>query len=158
MKIYHKIYNVPIAMCRLATVYGDRQRAKPDWKPLIAEFATKVKKGEAPTINWDGEQTRDFIYVLDVVQGLIKAFSSDKTGDGVFLLSGNTETSINEIYRIVNKALGKNIEPKRAEKVPGDIRRMLLSNAKAATTFGFKPQYNLEQGISRYLNWLDTQK
>lgn len=157
MKIYYNIYKLPIGIVRLATVYGDRQRAKPDWKPLIAEFASKLKKGEAPTIYWDGEQTRDFIYVKDVVQGLMKAFTSDKTGDGVYILSNNKETTINEIYRIVSKALGKNIQPKRGERVPGDIRRMLLSNEKARNTFGFNPEYSLEQGIKNYLTWLNTQ-
>jgi UDP-glucose 4-epimerase len=157
MKIYHKIYGLPIAMVRLATVYGDRQRSKPDWKPLIAEFSDKIKRGEAPTIYWDGEQTRDFIYVKDVVQGLLKAFASDRTGDEVFILSNGVETSINEIYRTINQALGKNIEPQRAAKMDGDIRRMLLSCEKAKKTFGFKPEYNLEQGIKNYLNWLDFQ-
>jgi UDP-glucose 4-epimerase len=158
MKIYHNIYRLPIGICRLATVYGDRQRAKPDWKPVIPEFASKVQHGEAPVIYWDGEQTRDLIYVKDVVQGLTKAFESDKTDNEVFLLSTGKETSINEIYRIVCRELGVNIEPKRAEKVPGDIRRMILSNAKANKTFGFKPDFNLEHGIKAYIKWFKAQK
>ena len=157
MKIYYHIYGIPIAICRLATVYGERQRTKPEWKPVIPEFATKVWRGECPTIYWDGEQTRDLIYVKDVVQGLVKAFASESTADEVFILGTNIETSVNRIYQIVCQALGKQIEPTRAGKVAGDIRRMKLSFEKAERTFGFKPEYSLEQGVKNYIDWLKLQ-
>ncbi|MBN2073490.1 MAG: GDP-mannose 4,6-dehydratase, partial [Actinobacteria bacterium] len=85
LKIYNKIYGLPIAICRLATVYGERQRTKPGWKPVIPEFVAKVLQNEPPTIYWDGNQTRDLIYVKDVVQGLTKAYTSD-TKDEIFIL------------------------------------------------------------------------
>jgi len=153
MKIYNRTFGVPIAICRLATVYGERQKTKPDWKPVIPEFATRILNNEQPTIYWDGEQTRDLIYVKDVVQGLIKAFLAD-TKDEVFILGTGIETSINDIYKFICKALNKWIEPKRAEKIAGDIRRMKYSFKKAEKTFGFKPEYDLEQGIKNCINWL----
>ncbi|MEA3560149.1 MAG: GDP-mannose 4,6-dehydratase [Candidatus Omnitrophota bacterium] len=157
MKIYHKIYGLPVAMCRLATVYGERQRTKPDWKPVIAEFAQKILKNETPTICWDGQQTRDLIYVKDVVQGLIKA-SNSETKDEVFILGTNVETSINEIYEVICKILNEEIEPKREKKIDGDIRKMKLSYKKAKETFGFEPKYSVEQGTEYYINWLQKLK
>lgn len=157
MKIYHRIYGLPIGICRLAAVYGDRQRLKPDWRPIIPEFVTKVNRGEPPVIYWDGEQTRDLIYVKDVVQGLVKALLSDKTGEEVFILGTCVETSVNNIYQTICKALNKNIEPKRAAKTPGDLRRMQLSYAKAEKILGFKPEYTFEQGLKKYIEWLRTQ-
>ena len=157
LKIYYHIYGIPIAICRLATVYGERQRTKPEWKPVIPEFATRVWRGESPTIYWDGEQTRDLIYVKDVVQGLAKAFASESTADEVFILGTSIETSVNRIYQIVCQALGKQIEPTRAGKIAGDIRRMKLSFEKAERTFGFKPEYSLEQGVKNYIDWLKSQ-
>ena len=130
MKIYYRIFGVPIAICRLATVYGERQRINSGWRPLIPEFVTKISKGQRATIYWDGEQTRDLIYVKDVVQGLIKAFLAN-TKDEVFILGTGVETSINKIYRIICEEFGKWIEPKRREKMPGDLRRMKLSYKKA---------------------------
>lgn len=156
LKIYYHIYGIPIAICRLATVYGERQRTKPEWRPVIPEFATKVLRGESSVIYWDGEQTRDLIYVKDVVQGLAKAFASESTADEVFILGTNVETSVNRIYQIVCQALGKQIEPTRAGKVAGDIRRMKLSFKKAERTFGFKPEYSLEQGVKNYIDWLKS--
>ena len=156
MKIYHRIHGLPIGICRLGTVYGERQRTKPEWKPVIPEFATKLQMGEAPTIYWDGEQTRDLIYVKDVVQGLAKAYYADNTGDGVFILGTSIETSVNRIYQIVCQALGKHMEPARAGKIPGDIRRMKLSFEQAQRTLGFVPEYTLEQGVNNYIAWLTS--
>jgi len=157
LKIYYHIYGIPIAICRLATVYGERQRTKPEWRPVIPEFATKVWRGESPVIYWDGEQTRDLIYVKDVVQGLAKAFASESTADEVFILGTSIETSVNRIYQIICQALGKQIEPTRASKVAGDIRRMKLSFEKAERTIGFRPEYSLEQGVKNYIDWLKLQ-
>jgi len=157
MKIYNRIFGVPIAICRLATVYGERQRTKPEWKPVIPEFATKILNNEQSTIYWDGKQTRDLIYVKDVVQGLMKAFLAE-TRDEVFILGTGVETSINDIYKIICKALGKWIEPKRVEKIAGDIKRMRYSSKKAEEWFKFKPDYNLEQGIKNYINWFKVNK
>jgi len=154
LKMYNKVCGIPNAICRLATVYGERQRTKPDWKPVISEFVDKLLKGEAPTIYWDGEQTRDLIYVKDVVQGLIKAYLCDDTDNEVFLLATGRETSVNEIYEIVSVVLDVSIEPVRMEKVDGDIRRMMSSYAKAERVFGFKPEYTVEQGIERYISWV----
>lgn len=155
-KIYNKIYRVPTGICRLATVYGERQRTKPEWKPVIPEFVAKILGDEQPTIYWDGKQTRDLIYMKDVVQGLLKMFSAD-TKDEVYILGTGVETSINDIYEMVCNALDKQIKPKRAEKVKGDIGRMKYSFKKAEKTFGFKPEYNLEQGIKNYIDWLKSQ-
>jgi UDP-glucose 4-epimerase len=156
IKIYNRIFGIPSAICRLASVYGERQRTKPGWKPIIPEFCSKILSGNAPTINWDGEQTRDLIYVKDVVQGLMRAFDSEKTNGEVYILGTNIETSIEEIYRKICASFNTYIEPKRAEKVPGDIRRMKLSFDKAKNTFGFKPEYSVEQGLKNYITWLKS--
>lgn len=156
MKIYNQIFNVPIAICRLAAVYGERQRVKPGWKPLIPEFVNKVSKGKSPVICWDGNQTRDFIYVKDVVSGLIRAFLG-KTKDEIILGTG-IETSVREAYDLVCKYLMKDIKPGKSDKTPGDIRRMQLSYNKAKKVIGFKPEYKIEQGIKNYIDWYKSKK
>lgn len=151
-KIYRDIHDVKVGVVRFAAVYGDRQRTKPGWKPLIAEFVDKVNKNKRPIINWDGKQSRDFIYVKDAVQGVLKAFRG-KTEDDYYLISTNKETSVNTLYKTVNDLLGKNIRPIRKTKTPGDIRRMKLSYEKAQRTFGYKPKFSLEQGVQNYITW-----
>ena len=149
-KIYHRIYGVPIAICRLATVYGERQRTTPIWKPVITEFITKLLNNRTPQVCWDGEQTRDFIYVADVVMGLLEAYNAD-TKDGVYILGTGEETSIGKIYKIISKRLDVEKEPLKGEKVKGDIRRMCYSSQKAKERFGFTPKYSLEEGIKSYV-------
>ena len=158
LKMYNKVCGIPNAICRLATVYGERQRTKPDWKPVISEFVDKLLKDQAPTIYWDGEQTRDLIYVKDVVQGLIKAYLCDNTDNEVFLLATGRETSVNEIYRIVSRVLDVDVTPVREAKVDGDIRRMMSSYAKAEKVFGFVPEYTVGQGVERYISWVMEQE
>lgn len=152
LKIYHRTYGLPIAICRLATVYGERQRTKPGWKPVIAEFAANCLNGQTSTIHWDGEQTRDLIYVKDVVQGLLKAAAADTTEE-VFILGTNRETSINQIYETVCQFSGRRLEPLRKEKMDGDIRRMVYSYDKAKESFGFEPEIGMDVGIRRYIDW-----
>lgn len=157
MKIYHRIFGISITICRLAAVYGERQMVKPGWHPIIPEFTNKVFKNNKAIICWDGKQTRDLIYVKDVVQGLIKSFLAN-TGEEIFILGTNRETSINRIYEIICSLLGKKIEPIRKEKTPGDLRRMKLSYQKANKWLGFKPKYTLEQGIKNYINWFKVNR
>ena len=68
MKLYGNTYGIEYVIFRFATVYGPRQNVSPEWKPVVMEFISKVQKRQAPTIYWDGEQTRDFIYVDDIVK------------------------------------------------------------------------------------------
>ena len=154
-KIFHKIYGVYVVIFRLATVYGERQRIneKLGWRPLVAQFVHDVQTGNTPTIYWDGDQTRDLIHVSDVINCLILGAESDDQGGEMFLLSTNTETSINQVLEITSRISGKNIKAKNLEKNPGDIRRMLLSYEKANKAFSYTPKVLVEEGIKKYYNW-----
>lgn len=154
-KIYQKIYGLYVTIFRLATVYGERQIVNEElgWRPIIPNLVAKVEQNQTPIVNWDGEQTRDLIYVKDVVDCLIKGGESDEQNGEMFLLSTNTETSVNEVLKIIIKVTGKNIKPEYNEKIPGDIRRMVLSFEKARKAFGYFPKYSLKEGITRYVNW-----
>lgn len=155
-RIYYRIFGVKVGIVRFAAVYGDRQRTKPGWKPLIAEFVGKVKHNKPAVIEWDGNQTRDFLYVKDAVQGVLKAMARE-TGDEYYLISTDTEVSVNQIYQTVNKLLGTNIPPIRKPKKPGDLRRMRLSYARAKRVIGYRPRFTLAQGIQNYIRWAEQE-
>jgi len=154
-KIYYRIHDVYVVIFRLATVYGERQRVneKLGWRPLIPTFVEKLETGQTPLIQWDGEQTRDLIYVKDVVDCLILGAKSKDRGGEMFLLSTNKETSVNAAYDLVNRITGKKIQPQYANKLPGDLRRMVLSYDKAKKAFGYSPKIDLTEGVTRYVNW-----
>ena len=159
-KIYHEIHGIYTITFRLATVYGERQRSnqKLGWRPLIPQLVDDIENGREPIINWDGEQTRDLIHVDDIVRALILGAESDNFGGQMFLLSTNTETSVNRAFEIVSKISGKNVKPKYVEKLPGDLRRMVLSYEKAKKAFGFIPKVSVEEGVRRYVEWYRKNK
>ena len=148
LKLYQEAYEVPYIIFRFATVYGPRQKTSPVWKPVVIEFIDKLSKGQAPTIYWDGEQTRDFINVRDLVSALVLAIDSKEAIDETMILGSGTETSINQLYKAVSNQLGVNIEPKRGPKALGDIARMRYDCSRAHRNLGWKPEVSLEEGIA----------
>lgn len=154
-KIFYKIHGVYTVIFRLAAVYGERQKVNEElgWRPLIATFVDNIEKGRTPIINWDGEQTRDLIYVKDVINCLISGANSTDFGGEMFLLSTNTETSVNNVFKMICEITGKNVKPEYNEKLPADLRRMKLSYDKANKAFNYSPKFSLMDGIQRYVNW-----
>ena len=151
LKLYKKAYGVEHVIFRFATVYGPRQNVSPEWKPVIMEFVTKLSDGRAPTIYWDGEQTRDFIYVEDLVEALILALDCEEADGETMILGTGEETSINQVYRTICSLLDTHIQPLRKPKQLGDIRQMCYNCQKARRILGWNPEVTLEEGIRRIL-------
>jgi UDP-glucose 4-epimerase len=149
MKLYGTVYGVEYVIFRFATVYGPRQRVTAEWKPVIMEFISKLRKGEAPTVYWDGEQTRDFIYVEDIVNALAAALDNKRALGETMILGSGKETSINTLYKSVSDLLGVNIQPTRLPKQLGDIQRMRYDCRKATKLLGWKANVSLQDGIKR---------
>ena len=139
VKVYGGTFSIPATIFRFGTVYGSRQKVSPTWKPVIAEFACKMLQKTAPTVDGDGEQTRDFIHVSDVVEALTRA-AEVETDLKPIILSSNTETSINQLYSTVAKLLDFNLPPKRAPAKIGDVRRMWYDNSRAKNVLGWSPK------------------
>ncbi|MBI2184732.1 MAG: GDP-mannose 4,6-dehydratase [Thaumarchaeota archaeon] len=156
IRVYSKTFGVPCTIFRFATVYGPRQRSTSNWKPVIAEFTEKLLRNEASEIWGDGESTRDFIYVSDIVDALITAMST-RTDSRPIILSTNTETSVNHLYNTLSKILKTEIKPRRSEAKPGEIRRMLLDNNRAKKMLGWQPKVTLEEGLKSVVDWMKTQ-
>lgn len=154
-KIYHNIHGVRSLVVRFATVYGERQvvNEKLNWRPLVATFVKNMLNNEEIIINGDGEQTRDLIYVKDAVQGVIKAMESSINNAGIFLLSTNTETSVNQVLHIVEDIVGQKARIKYSEPLKGDIRRMRYDYSNAKSKLGFEPKFSTYDGIRRLVEY-----
>ena len=159
-KIYHNIYGVRATCLRFATVYGERQvvNEKLNWRPLVATFVKNVLGEEEVVINGDGMQTRDLIYVKDAVQGVTKAMASNLDGADVFLISTNTETSVNQVLQSVEDVTGRKAQVRHTEPLKGDIRRMRYDYSKAREAFGFEPKYSVRQGITQLAEYAVNRK
>jgi UDP-glucose 4-epimerase len=150
-KIYHNIHGIRATCVRFATVYGERQvvNEKLNWRPLVATFVKNVLGNEDVVINGDGEQTRDLIYVKDAVQGVVKAMASSADDAQVYLISTNTETSVNQVLHSVEDVTGRKAKVRYTGPLKGDIRRMRYDYSKAKQTFGFEPRFSVQEGIAR---------
>jgi UDP-glucose 4-epimerase len=158
-KAYSKFHGIRTVTVRFASIYGPRQRVneKLGWKPVIPEFAKRLLRNEAPTIDGDGKQTRDFLYVKDAVEGVIEAMESDApeaNSGGVFILGTSRETSINELYLIIGRLIGAGIKPNYGPRKPEEILRMCYDYTKAKKTFGFEPKIRVEQGLEDTIRFL----
>lgn len=154
-KIYHNIHSVKSTVVRFATVYGERQQVneKLNWRPLVATFVKNVLNQEEVVVNGDGEQTRDLIYVQDAVQGVIKAMNSPIDDADVFLISTNTETSVNQVLAAVQEITGLKARIRRTEPLKGDIRRMRYDYSKAKSRLGFEPKFSVTDGVKRLIEY-----
>jgi UDP-glucose 4-epimerase len=154
-KIYYQIHGVYSIIFRLATVYGERQIVNEQfgWRPLVPSLVKSVLSNEIPKIQWDGKQTRDLIYVKDVVDCLVKGAKSKGQGGEMFLLSTNVETSVNDTLKIICELTNKKVNPIYEEKNPGDLRRMMISFDKANKHLGYSPKVSLNDGIKQFIDW-----
>ena len=141
---FHQVYSLPTICLRYFNVYGPRQNANSPYAAAIPIFIGRVLQGKSLIIYGDGEQTRDFIFVKDVVKANILAAESDAYG--VFNIGSGKSITISDLSRLIIKLMRSNIRPIHREPRLGDIRHSLADISKARN-FGYSPEFNLEQGL-----------
>ena len=139
------------SILNLSNVYGPRQDPHGE-AGVMSIFTGKLMNNETPTIYGDGKQTRDYVYVLDVVDALIK---SAETDDNLFLNIGTgVETSVNELVSILSQKISWDGEPEYAPKREGELLRSVLNNERAKGQIGWEPKYTLDTGLDELISWL----
>ncbi len=123
LKTYYEAYGLNYISLRYFNVFGPKQDKNSQYAAVIPNFITALLEGEQPIIYGDGEQTRDFIYIRDVVNANIKAAESDY--NGIINVASGKKTTINELYKIISETLGSDIEPKYLPERKGDIKHSL---------------------------------
>jgi UDP-glucose 4-epimerase len=146
---YRELYALEFVALALANVYGPRQDPHGE-AGVVAIFAEALVKGKSATVFGDGEQTRDFVYVDDVVD----AFARAATRGGGLVLNVGTgkETSVNELYRVMAVASGVETPPHRGPARTGELRRSALDPGRAAIHLGWSPWTSLEEGVTSVLD------
>ncbi len=143
-------YNQAYVALRYANVYGPRQDMRGE-AGVIGIFTQKILAGEPLVINGDGEQTRDFVFVDDVIEANIKAMSDEV--HGVFNIGTSKETSVNQIVEYLADASGIPCKPKHRDAVAGEERRSALDITSAKAVLGWEPKVNVKEGIKRTVKW-----
>jgi UDP-glucose 4-epimerase len=157
---YWKTYGLPIIITRLFNTYGPREHDEGWRAEVIPRFVMRTLAGQRSLIFGTGRQTRDFTYVDDIVQGILMAAESDEiVGDSVNLARGQ-DVSIGTICELVLKKLDSlDLEPIYVEEGrPADIDRMQADVGKAQTLLGYKAGVDIEEGLDRYIAWVQQQQ
>lgn len=147
--LYTANYGVPTVSLRFFTVYGPRQR--PDMG--FHRFLRAALTGQPITLYGDGEQTRDFTYVDDIVAALLAAGERGRAG-GVYNIGGGSRVSINDVLALVGKVTGRPVDIRREPTQKGDMRDTFADTSRAKAELGFVPSTPLEQGLRAEAEWL----
>jgi UDP-glucose 4-epimerase len=142
--VYGGIYGTEVVSLRYANVYGPRQDPHGE-AGVVAIFARKLLAGEAPVVNGDGSQTRDYVYVGDVVRANLAAASTAVLG--AYNVGTGRETSVSELFALLRAACGAAVEARHGPAKPGEQRRSCLDATRAAAALGWTPQVSLEDGL-----------
>jgi UDP-glucose 4-epimerase len=146
-------YGLETVRLRFFNIFGPRQRADSPYSGVIAIFAAALAEGRTPTIFGDGQQTRDFTYVSDVVQALLLAAERPGVSGDVFNIGTGKPTSLLDLVAALNRQLGKNVTPRFADARAGDIRHSRADVSKGRQKLGYEPAVSFDEGLAKTLAW-----
>lgn len=151
--LYYKNYKVPTLSLRYFTVYGPAQR--PDM--AFNRFITSMLKGKEIAVYGNGEQTRDFTYIDDIIEANISAMKADPIG-GVFNIGGGSRVTINSVLKILTEILSVKAKIKYKNTQKGDVGHTCADISKAENAFGYRPRITLYEGLKREYEWLRDER
>lgn len=153
-QVFYRAYGLETVCLRYFNVFGPRQNPSSQYSGVISRFVDALSKGDQPVIYGDGEQTRDFTYVANVVNANIKAAQTNK-GIGEVINTANGEAiSLNQLYKVLQTLLEKqNVQVRYEAPQKGDIIHSLANNSKAVEYLGYEKIIGLEDGLSKTIEW-----
>ncbi len=151
--VFSHVYGLSTVSLRYFNVFGPRQDPKSDYAAVIPAFVTRMVNGQRPIIFGDGEQSRDFCFIDNVVQAnLLGAEARELKGEVVNIACGERVT-LNDIVRRINQHLGTRLEPIYDPPRPGDVRHSLASLDAARRVIGYEPKVFFAEGLARSIDW-----
>ena len=154
-RLYTRVFNLPVIALRYFNVYGPRQRPDSAYAAAISIFTRQLVKGEPITIYGDGKQSRDFIFVKDVVRANLQAAESDAAGE-VFNICTGRETTLLDLLEELSEISPRPPEVHFEAVRPGDVYRSLGNPDKAAVILGFRAGTSLANGLAQTVDWMKS--
>lgn len=154
---FYESFNVPVTILRYSNVYGIKQSPLNPYCGVISKFMECIKKGEAPKIHGDGEQTRDFTFIDDVTNATILAAVSPKAEGEVFNVGSGKETSVNELATKVIETSNIEIKPQYVDRRDIDnVRRRVLNIERIRKSLHWVPETSLSLGLAKTYEWFSS--
>ena len=153
-QVWTRVYGFETVCLRYFNVFGPRQDPSSQYSGVISRFISALASGERPVIYGDGEQSRDFTYVANVVDGNLRAAESAGAVGRVINLATGTRTTLNELLDALKQITGRpEVEAEYRDPRVGDVRHSLADIERARDLLGFEPQVGLEEGLRTTLDW-----
>jgi nucleoside-diphosphate-sugar epimerase len=157
-KLFYELHGLEFVAVRYFNVFGPRQDPSSPYSGVISQFAQCLSARTQPTIYGDGEQTRDFTYVRNVVEGTLRACVAPRAAGRVINVSCGDRISLNALYRMMAEQSGSDMAPRFAAARVGDVRDSQADITRASELLDYEPTIFLAEGIQRTLAWYQTQK
>ncbi|HEY2784666.1 MAG TPA: NAD-dependent epimerase/dehydratase family protein [Fimbriiglobus sp.] len=149
LQAFHATYGLETVRLRFFNIFGPRQRADSPYSGVIAIFAAAMKRGERPTIHGDGLQSRDFTYVSNAVQALVKAAEAPAAPGNVYNVGTGSSVTLLDLVHELNTILGTKLEPTFGPTRAGDVKYSRADISKTKTDLGYKPDVTFAEGLRR---------
>ncbi len=153
LQMFTRLYGIETVTTRYFNVFGPRQDPGSPYSGVISLFIKALSEGTTPVIYGDGGQTRDFTYVTNVVDGVLRAAETPGVGGEVFNIATNSRISLNELLATLKKIFGSTVEAIYKDARQGDVRDSQADISKAEKMLGYKPVVRLEEGLRKTVEW-----
>ena len=157
-QMFTKLYGFETVTIRYFNVFGPRQDPGSPYSGVISLFATSLLEGRQPVIYGDGEQTRDFTYIANVVDGVLRAVEAPQAAGEVINVATGGRISLNELLRTMQAIVGSSVKPIYKDGRAGDVRDSQADISKARELLGYVPKVSLEEGLTHTLAWARARK
>lgn len=147
---YKEVHGLRYTILRYANIYGPRQNPLGE-AGVVCIFLDKILAGEQPIINGSGEQTRDYVYVKDVVKANLLNLNEEESE--IYNVGTGIETSVNELFRLINQNFNNSIKEVHGPAKPGEQMRSVITSEKLFKKFGWKPSTRLEDGLKETIDY-----
>jgi nucleoside-diphosphate-sugar epimerase len=155
--VFHRIYGLDFVALRYFNVFGPRQDPGSPYSGVLSKFITAMRDGGEPSVFGDGEQSRDFTFVQNVVAANLQACETPGIGGRAFNLGTGGRYTLNYTLKLLEQFAGRPAKAKYGPPREGDIRDSQADVRRAAQAFGYKPQINFEEGLRRTWDWYSAQ-
>jgi len=151
--VFYKVFGLETISLRYFNVFGPHQDPTSQYAAAIPAFVTSILKGQQPTVFGDGEQSRDFTYVDNVVEANLLAARAKQTKGEVINIACGQAVTVNQIIDMINELVGSAIEPIYADPRPGDVKHSLADISLAEELIGYKPVVEFRDGLRKAIDW-----
>jgi len=154
--LFTRLYGLETVTIRYFNVFGPRQDPSSPYSGVISLFISALSEGRAPTIYGDGEQTRDFTYVANVVDGVLRACEAPGVSGEVINVATGSRISVNGLFRALRALIGGRVDPVYVPARAGDVRDSQADISKARRLLGYEPGVGFEEGLRKTVDWYRT--